>query len=249
MDKRYILFDLDGTLTDPKTGITKCVQYALRAQGIEEPDLDALKCYIGPPLDESFQRFHGMSQEKALLAVEKYRERFRDTGIFENEVIAGIVPCLQTLKEAGKVLALATCKPEAFAVRILAHFGLAGYFTVAVGSEMDGTRKYKSEVIEEVFRRLWNKQQAADTEHGSMMQAGSTQGVPPEILLDMKADAVMVGDRNQDVCGAQAAGIESIGVRFGYAEENELEDAGADYIVETVAELTALLLQDESREL
>lgn len=227
MDKQFILFDLDGTLTDPKIGITRCVQYALNAQGIEAPDLDELECYIGPPLDESFQRFHKLSPENAQRAVEKYRERFRETGIFENDVIDGIEFCLGTLKAAGKTLALATCKPEEFAVRILEHFGLSKYFDAAVGS-LDGIRKYKSEVIEEVFTRLRSTcgiENAADYE-----------------LYEMKAASIMVGDRREDIDGAHEAGIEAVGVRFGYARENELEDAGADYIADSVEQLTALLL-------
>lgn len=222
MDKKYILFDLDGTLTNPKTGITKCVQYALAAAGIDEPDLDKLECYIGPPLDVSFKRFHGMNEEEAWKAVEKYRERFRDIGIFENEIIDGIVQCLEMLKTAGKMLVLATCKPEVFAFRIMKHFELEKYFTVMVGSGLDGTRKYKNEVIEEVFARL--------------------SELTNEDIVEMKADAIMVGDREQDINGAHEAGIEAVGVRFGYAAKNELEEAGADYIVETMPELTKLLL-------
>lgn len=236
MDKELILFDLDGTLTDPKTGITKCVQYALASFGIEEQNLDRLECYIGPPLDESFERFHGLSEADALLAVEQYRTRFKDTGIFENEVIPGIPEALKRLKAAGKTLALATCKPEVFALRILEHFGLSAYFTVAVGSELDGTRKHKNEVIEEVFARLLKLQKTVNGEYG-------TAGLKtPEQLSWMKASAVMVGDRRQDITGAQMAGIESVGVRFGYAEEGELEEAGADEIAETVEQMTALLL-------
>lgn len=221
MNKQYILFDLDGTLTNPAAGITRCVQYALRAFDIEEPDLDRLTCYIGPPLDESFRRFHGLSQKEAVRAVAKYRERFSEIGIFENEVIEGIVPCLDALRRAGKTLALATCKPEVFALRILEHFGLSGYFTVSVGSGLDGARKYKHEVIEAVFNRL----EPDRTKHSGM-----------------KAAAVMVGDRSQDIEGAGTAGIESVGVRFGYAAPGELEEAGADYIADTVPQLEKLLL-------
>ena len=224
MDKKYILFDLDGTLTDPKIGITRCVQYALAAAGIDEPNLDKLECYIGPPLDVSFKKFHGMSEKESWNAVAKYRERFNDIGIFENAVIDGIVPCLETLRAAGKILILATCKPEVFAFRIMEHFELEKYFERMVGSELDGTRKHKNEVIEEVFNRL--------------------SELTGEDIIDMKADAIMVGDRDQDVNGAHEAGIEVVGVKFGYAADGELEEAGADYIVETVPELTAVLLSD-----
>ena len=114
----------------------------MEAQGIKEENLDNLTCYIGPPLDESFQKFHGMTKEQAWEAVEKYRERYKDTGIYETSVIDGMIFVLETLKAAGKTLALATCKPEPFALKILEHFNLSKYFTVACGSNLDGTRKY-----------------------------------------------------------------------------------------------------------
>lgn len=208
-----ILFDLDGTLTDPKEGITKCVQYALRACGVEEPDLDKLMPFIGPPLVDSFMMFYGFGREKALAAVEKYRERFRDTGIYENRVFDGTEPLLKQLKAAGKTVALATSKPHVFARRILAHYGLAGYFDVTVGAELDGTRNEKADVIQEVLRQR------------------------PEAK-----SPVMVGDRRYDVEGAHLCGISCIGVGFGYGEPGELETAGADWIVEDMADLEALLL-------
>ena len=148
MQKKYLLFDLDGTLTDSKLGITRCVQYALKSLGIDEPDLDKLECYIGPPLIDSFQRYHGLSLEQAQIGVAKYRERFRDTGIFENEVIAGIPEVLEELKKRGYVMALATSKPEEFALRITKHFNLSQYFfEIEVGSGMNGELKYKADVI------------------------------------------------------------------------------------------------------
>ena len=231
MNKKYILFDLDGTLTDTAEGSTKSVQYALEAQGIKEENLDNLTCYIGPPLDESFQKFHGMTKEQAWEAVEKYRERYKDTGIYETSVIDGMIFVLETLKAAGKTLALATCKPEPFALKIFEHFNLSKYFTVACGSNLDGTRKYKNEIIEEVFARL-NRLEG----NGELTEA---------VLDEMKADSIMVGDRKDDIYGAHNADIEAVGVRFGYAADGELEEAGADYIVNTVFELTALLLMDD----
>ena len=213
MNKKYILFDLDGTLTDTAEGITKSVQYALEAQGIKEENLDNLTCYIGPPLDESFQKFHGMTKEQAWEAVEKYRERYKDTGIYETSVIDGMIFVLETLKAAGKTLALATCKPEPFALKILEHFNLS------------------KEISEEVFARL-NRLEG----NGELTEA---------VLDEMKADSIMVGDRKDDIYGAHNADIEAVGVRFGYAADGELEEAGADYIVNTVFELTALLLMDD----
>lgn len=228
MDKKYLLFDLDGTVTDSNLGITRCVQYALLDHGIDEQDMSVLEEYIGPALDDSFKKYHGLNDEQAAKAVAKYRERYRDTGIFENEVYDGIVPCLETLKAAGKIICLSTCKPEPFAVRILEHFKLDKYFDVVTGSDLEGTRKQKHQVIEETFRRL----------SANVLKQELTE----ELLNEIKADSVMIGDRNQDVNGAHQVGIECIGVRYGYAKPDELEDAGVDYIVGTIPELTALIL-------
>lgn len=229
MKKKYFLFDLDGTLTNSKEGITKSVQYALEAFGISEPNQDKLECYIGPALDESFQVYHGMTQDQANAAVVKYRERYTDTGLFENEVYEGIEECLKVVKEHGGILAVATCKPEVMAVRILEYFNLSQYFDVICGCELDGGRKHKNEVIEEVFRRL--AQKAKDENADSQ-----------EDLISMKADAIMIGDRRQDIIGAKQTNIESVGVRYGFAEDGELEEACADYIVQTPADLSELLI-------
>lgn len=214
--KDIILFDLDGTLTDPKEGITKCVQYALAHFGIDVDDLNELMCFIGPPLIESFQSFYGFTPEKAEEAVAKYRERFKDVGIFENGIYDGIIELLAECKAAGKKICLATSKPEQFATRILERYKMAEYFDEAVGSTMDGSVNAKCDVINEAFRRM---------------------GIDS---LEKKARVIMVGDRKHDIIGAKQCGIESVGVRFGYAEEGELEAAGADYIVDTVEELKKL---------
>lgn len=211
-----ILFDLDGTLTDPKIGITKCAQYALRCFGIDEPDLDRLECFIGPPLVQSFMEYYGFDSEKANAAVEKYRERFSSVGLFENVLFPGIIDLLTHLKQNGKTLAVATSKPEVYMHQILERYGLASFFDVVVGSELDGTRNDKTEVIEEVLMRLGLK--GAD-----------------------RAKVAMVGDRKFDIIGAKACGINTIGVRYGYAEENELETAEADYIFSDIDELKDFL--------
>ncbi len=217
MKKDYILFDLDGTLTDSGEGIMKCVQYALEEAGITEDDEAVLKKYIGPPLVDSFQKVHGLTQEQALRAVAKYRERYNTKGIYENVMLPGMKECVAKVSQAGKKIALATCKPELFTDRILEYFGLTEYFDVVVGS-IDVTRKYKAQVIEEVFVRL------------AQLDKNFT-----------KERAIMVGDRKDDVNGAKQTGIECVGVRFGFAEEGELEAAGADYIVETPEELAEFL--------
>jgi len=147
-DYKYILFDLDGTLTDPKEGITKSVAYALNYYGIHVDDLDTLCKFIGPPLKESFMKYYGFDDAKGEEAVEKYREYFRPYGVYENKVYSGVEEMLQNLVERGKVVILATSKPTVFAKTILEHFNLAKYFSYTVGSELDGTRVNKADVIE-----------------------------------------------------------------------------------------------------
>lgn len=212
-----ILFDLDGTLTDPKVGITNCVKYALESFGIYEEDMTKLLTFIGPPLYDSFKEIYGFSHDDANLAVTKYRERFSTIGLFENDVLDGAVEMLKSLKDSGKTLALATSKPYVFAKKIVEKYAMAEYFDYMVGAELDGTRNYKDEVIREV-----------------LSQAGCTD----------LSKAIMIGDRKQDIIGAKKCGIASIGVRCGYAEENELEDAGADFILETLYALKDFLLNN-----
>ena len=209
---RYFLFDLDGTLTDPKEGITKSVQYALRSFGIER-SLEELLCFIGPPLKEQFMTYGGFTREQAEKAVEVYRERFAPIGVFENRAYDGAAELLRSLKETGKTVALATSKPQIFADQIVKKYGLAPYFDLVLGSELDGTRTDKAQVIAEVMRSL---------------------GADPD-------ETVMIGDREHDIIGAKANGIRSVGVSFGYAADGELELAGADYIVDDMDELRILL--------
>ena len=144
-----ILFDLDGTLTDSAPGITRCVQYALRHFGIDEPDLKKLECFVGPPLKEMFMEYAGFSESQAEEAVAKYRERYTEKGIFENAVYEGIPELLQLCRDRGRVLGVASSKPQVFVEQILEHFDLRQYFEVVVGAELDGTRTDKAEVIEE----------------------------------------------------------------------------------------------------
>lgn len=214
MRKKYIFFDLDGTLTNPKEGITKSVQYALKSFGIEEEDLDKLEPYIGPPLYVGFMENHGFKQEDAENAVWKYREYFEKQGIWENERYDGILELLKELKEQGKTLVMATSKPENFAKMIAEHFGMKPYFTVIAGSIYEGGRTNKAEVIQYALEL-----------------AGIT---------DLN-DVVMVGDRKHDIEGAKTCGVDSVGVLYGFGNREELERAGADWIVETVDELRELL--------
>ena len=216
MNNQYttILFDLDGTLTDPKVGITKSVQYALRCMGIEEPDLTKLIHFIGPPLAESFRECYGMSNDQARQAVQYYREYFSVTGIYENGVYAGIPELLSQLVSSRKVLAVATSKPQIFANQILQHFSLAEYFSVVAGSNLDGTRVEKAEVI-----------------------AYALQQLPPT----GDKHVLMVGDRKHDIVGAQVNAIDSLAVGYGYGSLSELQAANPTYFVRTVAELIACL--------
>ena len=212
-----ILFDLDGTLTDPKEGITNCVKYALESFGITENDEAKLLKFIGPPLYDSFRGIYNFSHSDALLAVEKYRERFTDIGILENSLFPDTVETLKTLKNAGKTVALATSKPFEFAERVLKNFEIYDYFDIAVGAEFDGTRGYKDEVISEVLRQYGK----------------------PDL-----SKVLMVGDRENDILGAKKCKIASAGVRCGYAEAGELEKAGADFIFENLTDLTAFILEN-----
>lgn len=217
--KEYILFDLDGTLTNPKEGITKSVQYALRHYGIQVEDLDSLTPFIGPPLAESFVQFYGFEPEQAREAVLVYREYFTDRGWLENLEYPGIREMLERLKGAGKHLMVATSKPEVFALRILKHFGLDGYFESIGGSDLEETRVKKADVMRYVLER-----------------AGL--GTDRESISRM----VMVGDREHDVLGAAQLGMECVGVLHGYGGREELEQSGACAVVRDAAELERLLL-------
>ncbi len=207
---RYLLFDLDGTLTDPGLGITNSVMYALDKFGIHVDDRTSLYRFIGPPLMDSFERFYGFSPAQSERAVGYYREYFRETGIFENKVYDGIPELLTALKEKGKILAVATSKPEKFAVRILRHFGMYDCFDLVAGATMDDTRNKKSDVIRYALEKL---------------------GVSDN------SEAVMIGDREYDIIGAKENGLDSIGVLFGYGSRDELEQAGAVYIGEKPEEI------------
>lgn len=214
MDKKYYLFDLDGTLTDPKEGITKSVQYALESYGIDVHDLDELDKFIGPPLFESFIEYYGFSEAESRGAIEKYRERFSKVGIFENVLYDGMEDLLKKLVDSGKTLLVATSKPTLFAERILDYFGIAKYFAFVAGSELDGARTRKSDVIKFALESMG--------------------------ITDLDS-CVMIGDRMHDVVGAKESGIESVGVLYGYGGREELEEAGADYIAESVESLKQLL--------
>lgn len=208
-----VLFDLDGTLTDPSEGITNSVAYALESYGIKVEDKKSLYSFIGPPLNDSFMKYYGFTPEKAMEAIMVYREYFRDKGIFENEVYEGIPELLEKIKASGRKIVLATSKPEEFAMRILEHFDLLKYFDLVAGASMDEKRNKKGDVISYAM------------EKGGITAEGT----------------VMIGDREHDILGAKENALPSIGVLFGFGSREELEKAGATYIAETIEDIFKLL--------
>ena len=211
-----VLFDLDGTLTDPGVGITNSVMYALQKFGITVTDRRELYCFIGPPLTDSFQKYYGFTEEESITALKLYREYFSVTGLYENEIYSGTVKMLETLKTAGKKLVLATSKPEKYAVQILRHFGIDKYFDFVAGATMDETRNKKADVIAWAIERC---------------------------KINDLDETVMVGDRHQDINGAAQNGIDSIGVLYGYGDTDELSGAGATYIAESTEEVVKIILR------
>lgn len=211
-----ILFDLDGTLTDSGPGITNSVAYSLKKYGIEVTDRTELYKFIGPPLKESFEKYYGFSAEDSRKAVEYYREYYTDKGIFENAVYEGIEELLREIRKSGKKAVVATSKPEIFAKRILEHFDLAKYFEHIVGANMDETRTKKDEVISCVLQSL---------------------------AISDRSNVLMIGDRKHDILGAKKNGIASLGVLFGFGDYEELEKAGANYIVKNVKDIYPIIFE------
>lgn len=214
MGKQYILFDMDGTLTDSRVGIVKSIQYSLNSFGIRVPDLNTLTQFVGPPLYDSYTDSFQMSPENAKTAVSKYREYYAEKGIFENALYGGIAELLKNLSSSGKTLAVATSKPTVFTERILDHFSIRGYFKFVSGSDLSDTHIDKGDIIQTALENL---------------------------NVSDPADAIMVGDRNVDIIGAERNRIESIGAVYGYGGSDELMSAGPTYLVNDVAELSLLL--------
>lgn len=214
MEKKYVLFDLDGTLTDSQDGIMNSIEYMLRHYGIRVEDRSALRPWMGPPLSDSLMRYYSFDREQALEGVKKYREYFDKTGIFENRVYPGMERLLEKLQAQGYILMTATSKPEVAAKRIIDHFGLTAYFSFIGGATLDDSRVHKGDVIRYVL----------ETNH-----------------IDDLSEVMMVGDRENDIIGARQNGLESIGVLYGYGSREELESAGADHIAETVEDIAGYL--------
>ena len=211
-----ILFDLDGTLTDSGPGIMNAAAYAMERFGLPCGDTALLRKFVGPPLRDSFRDFCGLSDEKAVEAIGVFREYYEPKGVFENSVYPGVPEMLETLLSAGRRLAVATSKLEPTALRVLEHFGLAGYFELAAGSLADNTRTRKAEVVAYTLGRL-----------------GVTD----------KSRALMVGDREHDVIGARENGLDCLGVLYGYGSAAELRAAGALCLAETPQRAAELILQ------
>ncbi|WP_314588485.1 HAD family hydrolase [Paenibacillus terrigena] len=207
-----ILLDLDGTLTDPKLGITKSVQYALRNFDIHVENLDELVPFIGPPLANSFIEVYHFDADQAKQAVDYYREYFKDTGIYENDVYPGIRDLLTMLREQGRRLIVATSKPTVFAKRVIAHFELDKYFDDVCGSNLDGTMSDKAEIIQSILDRYQVE----------------------------KDQVIMIGDRKHDIIGAHKNDIASIGVEYGYGSNEEIAQVEPTFITKTVHDLIQL---------
>lgn len=212
-----ILFDLDGTISDPKIGITKSVQYALKYFDIHISDPEELTFFIGPPLKDNLMETYGFSEKETTRAIEYFREYFRERGKFENVLYPGMEETLKELKKRGRILAVATSKPTVFAEEILDYFKVSQYFSVIAGSNLDNTRTDKTEVVEYVLKKL------------------------PE---SDRQNTIMIGDRKHDIIGAKNNQIKSIGVLYGYGGKDELNKIKPDYIAASVEELRDILIKE-----
>ncbi len=214
MSPSTLLFDLDGTLTDPREGITRSVQFALARLGIDEPDLTALEHFIGPPLLQCFMSSYELDEATAWQAVNHYRERFRVTGLYENRIFDGVLELLEALLVDGRTLYIATSKPTVFAREIARHFAFERHFKVIYGSELDGTRTNKVELIAHLLQQ---------------------ERLDP-------SQALMIGDRKHDLIGAHRNGLRAIGVGYGFGSREELLAENPAHYCATLAELRAVLL-------
>ena len=212
--KNIILFDLDGTLTDPRAGMIKSIQYALSYFNVDVENIDKnnMNKFIGPPIRWSFKELFGFADQDIEKAVEKYREYYVAKGLYENDMYDGIDILLKKLNDSGKTLIVATSKATDQAHEVLRHFGIDKYFSFISGAELNGDRSEKNELILYAFEKN---------------------------NIHSKDDCIMVGDRKYDIIGAKTVGIKSIGVLYGFGSYEELTDAGADYIVKDVEELSS----------
>ena len=210
MKYENVLFDLDGTVTDSSDGVINSVVYSLNKFGIHDIDRNELYAFIGPPLRDSYSRYYGITGDTAERVVASYREYYERDGILENTVYDGVEKILIYLNEKKANVFLATSKPEVYARKIMKRYGIDKYFKDIVGSNLDGTRENKEEVISHLIEK--------------------------NELKDL-SNIVMIGDRKYDILGAKSVGIDSIGILYGYGVVKEFEEAGATHIIEDTKEL------------
>lgn len=210
-----VLFDLDGTVTDPGEGITKSVEYALSKWNIKVKDRTSLYKFIGPPLMYSFTHFYDMSEAEARKAVEFYHEYYVDKGIHGCELYPGIKNLLASLKEKKYKISLASSKPDVLAIQVLKNFDVYQYFDFIGAATLDDSRSKKSEVIEYTLDNLEEKD---------------------------RSKIIMIGDRCYDILGAKQFGLDSIGVLYGYGSLDELKEAGATHIVDSAYEIERIIV-------
>lgn len=220
MKFHYVFFDLDGTITESAPGIINSVRYALKKMGYPSDDIETIRKFIGPPLKDSYMKYYGMTEEQAEHGIVCYREYYTEQGIFDNSVYDGVIETLEALKASGKRLVIATSKPEKFAKMIAEHFAFDKYFDKICGATMDEKRVEKADVIAYALEEL-----------------GLSEDDLSRIL--------MVGDRKHDILGGKANGLKTMGVLFGYGDLEELQNAGADYIVEHASDISKVILAME----
>lgn len=209
-----ILFDLDGTLTDPKVGITRCIQFSLEHFGTDIPPMDQLTWCIGPPLRESFSRLLNTSNESILdQALSNYRRRFSETGMFENVIYPEVAPSLRKIKQAGFRVFLATAKPQLFAKQILDHFHLSQFFTAIYGSELDGRFSDKGQLVAHILE---------------------SENLNPK-------ESLIIGDRVHDIAGGKKNGIMTAAVSYGYGTQKELDASQPDILFNAFPDLLSFL--------
>ena len=218
---KIILFDLDGTIIDQGVGIVNSVLYALEKFNIKVENKEELYKFIGPPLHKSFEEFYGFSEEQAMKAVDYYREYYRDKGIYQTEIYAGIEKTLRQLKDNNKILAISTSKPQVFTEKILKFLNIIDCFDVIAGANLDGTRSDKAQIIEYAINQCNELK---------------------NITFDL-SQVIIVGDRKHDIIGAKTIGIDSLGVLYGYGSKEELTTAGATYLVSTPQNIVDVLLK------
>lgn len=215
MNYQIALFDLDGTIINSQIGITRSVQYSLKHFGIEVENPDTLVHFVGPPLHKSFENFYSFDKEKSVLAVEKYREYYREKGIFECEMYSGVHDLLQDLQQKGVKIVLATSKPEFFALQILENINIIHLFDSVYGSNLDLTRSDKAEIIKDILRFY------------------------PEYHRN---DFIMIGDKEHDIIGANKNSIDSAGVLWGFGSHAELEAHNPKFIVSEMNDIAEIVL-------